>query len=104
MEIGKSAKKMGHQHPRVVRRTDPVPARATPAAKPHPKAKKPFGFSYEYHCSWRKDRPWHRRYEWFETDRAASQALQAFARKYGQQDWYRDLRPEVRLGGGRGGA
>lgn len=100
MDIGKSAKHMGQKHPRDLRRIDPVPLRQTPAAKPHRKADKPFGFSYEEFRWWKKftsaGASWKRRFEWFATERAASQALRAFAHKHGSQEWYRDLRAERR--------
>lgn len=96
MEIGKSAKRHGQEHPRVLRRIDAEPERPTPA-KSGRKVEKKFGYSYENCFWWKKDRPWKRFYEWFDTERAASQALSAFARKHREDmDGYRDLRSETR--------
>lgn len=96
MELGKHGKLTGQKHPRDLRKTDPVPERATPAAKPHRKVEKLFGFSYEYRSWWRKGKPWERVYEWFATERAATQAFASFVHRFGKQEWYRDIRAEKR--------
>lgn len=99
-ELGKAAKHMGHQHPRVLRWTDPVPERATPAAKPHRKVEKPFGFSYAAWNWWGRfageNQGWKREYEWFKTEAARDQAMRAFAHKFMPSEYRRDLRAERR--------
>jgi hypothetical protein len=101
LDVGKDAKRAGRVRPSVARRLDPVPEKHPPGvAKPHRKAEKPFGFSYEEQHWWVRltgDRKvWKRRYSWFKSEQAASQALRAFAHKHGAQEWYRDLRAERR--------
>ena len=46
-DVGKDGKRKGDLHPRDARRIDTAPLRATPAAKPHRKAPKLFGYAYE---------------------------------------------------------
>ena len=94
-EVGKAAKRMGHQHPSVLRRTDAKPERPTPKAKPHRKAQKPYGYSYEDSWFWRPGDQWKRRYVWFATERARDQALADFRKKTAGLKWYRDVRPET---------
>jgi len=91
-DVGKDAKRLGRVRPSDGRKTDPEPERATPAAKPHRRVAKPYGYSYEVKWLW--ERKWHRQFQWFETERARDQSLAAFRRKAEKWGWYRDLRPE----------
>src|SRR6185312_378423 len=94
-EVGKAAKRMGHQHPSVLRRTDAKPERPTPKAKPHRKAQKPYGYSYEDSWFWRPGDQWKRRYVWCATERARDQALADYRKKTAGLKSYRDVRPET---------
>lgn len=99
-ELGKAAKHMGHEHPRVLRKTDPVPQRPTPAAKPHRKTPLPFGYSYEEYWWWAKFvgkvARWERHYKWFKSEASRDQAMKAFQRKMVDSKYYRNVTPELR--------
>ncbi len=90
-EVGKAAKRMGHVHPRVLRRTEVSPARVTPAREVRTIAK-PFGFSYECGLIGR----WRRSFEWFKTERSRDQALAIFERRHEGSRWFRAIRKEER--------
>lgn len=94
MELGKSAKHMGRQHPRVHRKTDPVPGRVTPAVRPP--REKPYGFSIQYCGAFRL---WgcKESHSWFKTAKARDQAMADFARKHGGHEWVRLIGPVDRL-------
>lgn len=98
-ELGKAAKRMGHEHPRVLRNTDPMPERATPAAKPHRKAALPFGFSYEEYWWWGKlvgrDARWETHHKWFKTAASRDQAMKHFQRTMNAK-YFRNVQPAVR--------
>lgn len=92
-DVGKDAKRMGRVHPRNARKADPVPERATPAAKPHRKVEKPFGISYESRLWWRAGKPWKLHHEWFKTARSRDQSMKVWARKIAHMPtYYRDVR------------
>lgn len=78
-DVGKAAKRAGHQHPSVLRKIDPEPPRPTPTAKPHRKAYKPFGIAYEWRGFRFKNgkflRVWMSRERWFKTAGQRDQAL-----------------------------
>lgn len=78
-DVGKAAKRAGHQHPSVIRRIDPEPPRATSSAKPHRKPRKPFGIAYESQLlrlvNGRLWRIWETRWRWFKTAGQRDQAL-----------------------------
>jgi len=100
-DVGKSAKRSGVMRVNHVRKLTPVPERATPAAKPHRKVEKPFGFSYEGWSWWRRfkgDAPfWVRCYSWFKTAAARDQAMRSFKHRFMKDEKYRrDLRAERR--------
>ena len=91
-EVGKSAKRIGAEHPRVLRRTEPVPERPTPKARQRKKPKR-YGFTYEDTWGFRNGGQWKRRHVWFVTKRARDQALADFRRKaIPLAEWYRDIR------------
>lgn len=88
-ELGKSAKHMGAQHPRVLRHTDPVPERPTPKAKPKHKRQKLFGYA------WQWAGPMQRmlgsdaklRHHWFRTAQQRDQALADAHKKFATREW-----------------
>lgn len=102
-DVGKAAKHKGAKHPRDLRKAEPEPIRATPAAKPHKKPVKPFGMQYEsktfirfeavagqsYHrLAW----SWEKRTEWFKTAASRDQAMRAWRQKHGgDSKSYRNL-------------
>lgn len=94
-ELGKAGKKMGDVHPRVSRKIDPVPLRATPKAVKRPKVKKPFGFKYQHRgyrfirdgagdsiqdgfSAWK----WREYYCWYDTEGKRDQALKAWRNQH----------------------
>lgn len=101
MELGKDGKRKGSQHPRVLRRTDPVPERSTPAAKPKHKDEKPYGYSYsERPGSWFAKLFGIRNHvKWFKTKRQRDQSMADAIRKDGLEgrgSWYGNFRKEQR--------
>ena len=89
MELGKHGKLKGQEHPRVLRKTDPVPERPTPNAKPHPKTLRRFGFTYRMKLfSWRD------REQWYETAKRRDQAMASHNRRYANSsDWITQATP-----------
>lgn len=79
MELGKTGKHQGQKHPRDLRKTDPVPVRPTPKAKPKRKVHKRFGFKYQHlipmfegrELLWRWNFHWH----WYATPEQRDQAM-----------------------------
>lgn len=101
VDVGKDAKRAGRTKPSVARKLDPVPEKRPPgAAKPHRKAEKPFGFSYEEQWWWAryvgKEPTWRRHYVWFRTKRQAEQSMRDFTRKWAGDKYFRDIRAETR--------
>lgn len=97
MDVGKSAKHMGIAHPRVVRKMDPVPIRATPAAKAGVKVRKKYGYTYERR--WKPDGKWNRvtHYSWYATERKRNDAMRAAGGYYrGFMTEIRDVQPTTR--------
>jgi hypothetical protein len=91
-ELGKSAKRMGHQHPSVARRIDPVPARATPKAKPKRKHEKPYGYAWRWAgllgLTDKTDR-----HHWFKTVQQRDQALHDAQKKAVGHTWIKIIGP-----------
>lgn len=84
-DVGKDAKRKGTMHPKHARKTDPEPPRATPKAKPHRKAKKPWGYTYETYWAFFGDRGWDKREKWFDRKASRDQSLarwRAHVRQY----------------------
>lgn len=74
-EVGKSAKYMGLLHPRVIKRLDPVPGKATPPRTPS-KPKKRYGYSYE-HRRWNSSGFGETLFRcWFRTQKSRDQAME----------------------------
>lgn len=106
-ELGKSAKHMGVTHPRDLRKTDPVPLRATPKAVKRPKALKPYGFEYQHReVRWKQegrrysfdgyyDWKWRENWSWYETPKQRDQALSAWRKQHAgyRKDSYGEARP-----------
>lgn len=84
-DVGKDGKRKGDLHPRDARRIDTAPLRATPAAKPHRKAPKLFGYAYEEQWPvYRNGRyawNWRPTVRWFATERQRDQAFAAAVHK-----------------------
>lgn len=97
-ELGKAGKHMGVIHPRDLRKTDPVPLRPTPTAKPHTKADKLFGIAYEFRTYKRSNGSyrsvWKARSQWFKTEAHRDQALASMVRN--PCSWIRHLAPTLR--------
>lgn len=97
-DVGKGAKRAGLKHPRDLRRTDPVPERPTPKAKPHRKDFKAYGVSYEFKgLSFLPDGKlkslWEQpRITWYKTAQAREQGLAAMKRHAAEHDFYRNVR------------
>lgn len=92
VEIGKAAKHMGIQHPRVIRRIDFTPPRPTPAVSGR-RSRRPFGFSY-LSTVFRKEG--FRHYDWFATVKARDQSMADLTRKSKAWDWISDIKVEER--------
>lgn len=98
MELGKDGKRMGEIHPRDLRKTDPVPLRVTPAAKPHKKVKKPYGYTFQGRSKWQPEAKWKRKthYSWYATERQRDDAMKAAGGCYRMVWDIRDVRPVTR--------
>lgn len=81
MELGKSGKRFGQLHPRDLRKADATPEHPTPAVKTQKKARKRFGYQYQYRGRWGDNRKWRTRehYHWYETERQRDDAMKAAA-------------------------
>lgn len=87
IDVGKSAKHMGKEHPRNARRIDHEPAKPTPKAEAK-KAKKRFGFTVERR-TWREPFVWETRsWSWHETAKQRDQAMASFVAKH--TGWWLD--------------
>lgn len=98
MELGKSGKQMGVAHPRVVRKTDPVPLRPTPAAKAGGKTRKRFSYTFQMRNKWKPDGRWKRatHYSWYATEKQRDDAMRAAGGCYRMVCDIRDVQPVTR--------
>jgi hypothetical protein len=78
-ELGKYAKLNGKEHPRDIRRIDPVPGRVTPKAKVKRSPQKLWGYQYKW-----VGFAWSRRpvcHQWFKTEGQRDQAMADFKKR-----------------------
>jgi hypothetical protein len=72
--VSKHEKHMGKPKPTHERRAPAMPDKVTPKAKAF-KARKPFGFSYQYHPFWPPNAKPKIMHRWFASETARDQAL-----------------------------
>ena len=89
-EVGKYGKEIGAPRARDLRKTDPVPERATPARKTTPRALKRFGYSVDYRSFFYRNK-WETVTRWYKNETARDQAMAAEIRA--KQEWTKNWPP-----------